>query len=208
MIPLKHKSGSVLPLLKSLQWLSTSPRGKAKFPRTAFHPHVISLEAWSSSVHHSPPRALHSNQASHFSLNMSGMLPPEGCVHWHAFCVGALSKYIRPANTLYFSSSLGSNVTVSHLTLIILFKTVTYVLFTNVNPSYSALLNLFSILFTTLSFFFFPEEDLPWANICCQSSSILYVGCCHSMATNTRVGRSVPRNQTCTAEAEHTELNH
>ena len=37
-------------------------------------------------------------------------------------------------------------------------------------------------------FFFFPEEDLPWANICCQSPFILYVGHCHNMATNEGVG--------------------
>ena len=30
--------------------------------------------------------------------------------------------------------------------------------------------------------FSFGEEDWPWANICCQSSSILHVGCYHSMA--------------------------
>ena len=26
------------------------------------------------------------------------------------------------------------------------------------------------------------EKDWSWANICCPSSSILYVGCCHTMA--------------------------
>ena len=26
------------------------------------------------------------------------------------------------------------------------------------------------------------EEDWPWANVCCQSSSIFYVGCCHCVA--------------------------
>ena len=30
---------------------------------------------------------------------------------------------------------------------------------------------LLSLLFFLVSFFFFPEEDSPWANICCQSSS-------------------------------------
>ena len=41
----------------------------------------------------------------------------------------------------------------------------------------------FIYLFIYLFIFnFFAEEDLVWANICCQSSSILYVGCCHSMA--------------------------
>ena len=31
-------------------------------------------------------------------------------------------------------------------------------------------------------FYFFGEEDWPWANICCQSLSFFYEGCCHSMA--------------------------
>ena len=53
---------------------------------------------------------------------------------------------------------------------------------------------------------FFAEEDLPWTNICCQSSSILYVGSCHSMAADEWY-RSAPGNQTQAATAEHTELN-
>ena len=39
--------------------------------------------------------------------------------------------------------------------------------------------------FYNLSFFCFSwGRCLPWANICCQSSSMLYVGHCHSMATD------------------------
>ena len=44
--------------------------------------------------------------------------------------------------------------------------------------------------------FVFCEEDWPWANICCQSSSTLYVGWHHRMAWWV-VCRSMPWLQTC-----------
>ena len=59
-----------------------------------------------------------------------------------------------------------------------------------------------------LVIFFFGEEDWLWANIYCQSSSVLYVRCHHSMAW-WAVGRSTPRFQTCeswAAEVEHRNL--
>ena len=68
---------------------------------------------------------------------------------------------------------------------------------------------VFSLLLFILKFLFiyFGEEDLPWANINCQSSSILYVGCLHNLADE--LSRSAPRVQTCkpqATEVEQTEL--
>ena len=55
-----------------------------------------------------------------------------------------------------------------------------------------------------VSFFFFLEEESPWANIYCQSSSTLYMGHCHSMAW-WAVCRSAPRIQTCKPQATKVE---
>ena len=55
---------------------------------------------------------------------------------------------------------------------------------------------------------FLLEEDCCWTNICCQSFSILYVGCWHSMAW-WAVCRSMPGMWTCkpwAAEPEHVNL--
>ena len=55
---------------------------------------------------------------------------------------------------------------------------------------------------------FFEEANSPWANIyLCQSSSVFYVGRCHSMAADEWC-RSVPESRTPAAEVEHAELNH
>ena len=54
---------------------------------------------------------------------------------------------------------------------------------------------------------FLCDEDWPWANICCQSSSIFYVGCHHSAAwwavTGPRAG-SEPTKQNKTCKLNHT----
>ena len=66
---------------------------------------------------------------------------------------------------------------------------------------------LYSGLFYFIYLFFFAEEDLFWANICCQSSSIVYVGPCLSMVVDEWC-RCMAGNWTWATEVEGAELNH
>ena len=64
------------------------------------------------------------------------------------------------------------------------------------------------ILFDFYLFFFLGEESWPWANIHCQSSSILYVGCRHSMAwwALCRSAPGVRTHKPWAAKVEHANL--
>ena len=56
-------------------------------------------------------------------------------------------------------------------------------------------------------FFFSFEEDLPWAHICCQSSSFCMWATTTAWPLTDKWYRSMPGNPTQVAEAECTKLN-
>ena len=59
------------------------------------------------------------------------------------------------------------------------------------------------LLFIYLFYFYFAEEDFPWANISCQSSSFSVWAIARAWPLTNERYRSAPRNGTWATKAEH-----